>query len=321
MSTEFTVGYQVAIRPFLAGKDRLSGLKVAQEHMQTSKLSGVSTVDFHITAKCSQACPYCWGPRRFRIPIDRETAQRIIAHIHKLGVRRIVFTGGDPLQRPDALDLVRYAKETGLETALSTTGDLITPEILKGLSPFLDLISLPLDGATEEISSKTKHAGHFTAIMQSLNWLRSYPSIDVKVCTPVTRRNLSDIPTIAQLVEDYSQTTQARVFYNVFQAFPRAMFSVNWEKLVVTDAEFADLGRQIGSLKHIRINYLSHNTLDKLYLMVFPDGSLVIPRGSNYQNFGPFLEVKDFDHILNASQFDSVKHLRHSQGWEKGAAS
>jgi hypothetical protein len=157
--------------------------------------------------------------------------------------------------------------------------------------------------------------------MQSLNWLRSYPSIDVKVCTPVTRRNLSDIPTIAQLVEDYSQTTQARVFYNVFQAFPRAMFSVNWEKLVVTDAEFADLGRQIGSLKHIRINYLSHNTLDKLYLMVFPDGSLVIPRGSNYQNFGPFLEVKDFEHILNASQFDSVKHLRHSQGWEKGAAS
>ena len=30
---------------------------------QEQKLNGVSTIDFHITAKCSQACPYCWGPR------------------------------------------------------------------------------------------------------------------------------------------------------------------------------------------------------------------------------------------------------------------
>lgn len=290
-------------------------------HLKANKLNGVSTVDFHITAKCSQACPYCWGPRRFRNPVDTESAQRIIARIKELGIRRIVFTGGDPLQRPDALDLIRYAKETGLETALSTTGDLVTPEILKGLSPFLDLISLPLDGSTEKINAITKHPGHFSAIMQSLAWLRSYPSIDVKVCTPVTRHNLGDIPAIAQLVEEYSHTTQARVFYNVFQAFPRAMFSVKWEKLVVTDEEFAALKHQIGAQEDIRINFLDHNVLDRLYMMVFPDGSLTIPKGSDYLNFGPFLEVKDFEHALNSSQFDSAKHLRHSRGWEKGATS
>ena len=290
-------------------------------HLKANKLNGVSTVDFHITAKCSQACPYCWGPRRFRNPVDTESAQRIIARIKELGVRRIVFTGGDPLQRPDALDLIRYAKETGLETALSTTGDLVTPEILKGLSSFLDLISLPLDGSTEKINAITKHRGHFSAIMQSLAWLRSYPNIDVKVCTPVTRHNLSNIPAIAQLVEEYSHTTQARVFYNIFQAFPRAMFSVKWEKLIVTDEEFAELKNQIGAQENIRINFLDHNILDRLYMMVFPDGSLTIPRGSDYLNFGPFLEVKDFEKALNSSQFDSAKHLRHSRGWEKGAIS
>jgi MoaA/NifB/PqqE/SkfB family radical SAM enzyme len=138
-------------------------------------------------------------------------------------VRRIVFTGGDPLQRPDAPDLVRFAKETGLETALSTTGDLLTLEILDDLAPHLDLISLPLDGSTEAINSKTKHPGHYVAIMQALEWLRSYPRIDVKICTPVTRHNLSNIPSITQLVEAYAHTTQARVFYNVFQAFPLSM--------------------------------------------------------------------------------------------------
>jgi MoaA/NifB/PqqE/SkfB family radical SAM enzyme len=194
---------------------------IFQDQFNLKKLICVSTVDFHITARCSQACPYCWGPRRFRNPVDTEIAQRIITRIKNLGIRRIVFTGGDPLQRQDAPDLVRFAKEIGLETALSTTGDFVIPEILESLSPYLDLISLPLDGSAEIINSKTKHSGHFSAVMRSLVWLRSHPSIDVKVCTPVTRHNISDVPSIAQLVEEYSRTTQARVFYNVFQAFPR----------------------------------------------------------------------------------------------------
>ena len=285
------------------------------------KLNGVSTIDFHITAKCSQACPYCWGPRRFRNSVDTVTAQRILARIRDLGVRRVVFTGGDPLQRPDAPELIRFAKEIGLETALSTVGDLVTPELLESVSPYLDLISLPLDGSTEEINSRTKHRGQYAAVMRSLEWLRSYPNIDVKVCTPVTRHNLSDVPAIAGLVEEYSYNTQARVFYNLFQAFPRAMFTVNWDKLIVSDEEFSSLRNQIPAGTKIRVNFLSHETLDKLYVMVFPDGNMTIPKGEDYLNFGSFLEVQDFDQVFNASQFDSDKHLRHSRGWGKGAIS
>lgn len=283
-------------------------------------MSQVATIDFHITAKCSQACPYCWGPRRFRTPVDTQTAQRIIDRIRQLGVRRIVFTGGDPLQRSDAPALIQYAKAQELETALSTTGDFVTPKILKDIAPALDLISLPLDGSTEMINAKTKHPGHFSAVMRSLDWLREHPGIDVKVCTPVTLRNLGDVPNIAKLVEAYSETTDARVFYNVFQAFPRAMFSVKWENLLVNEEMFMALAARIGPGRNIRINFLSQKTLDKLYVMVFPNGSMVIPRGSEYLNFGPFLDVQDFESVLESSEFDSQKHLRHSNGWGKSQA-
>ncbi|UCD40814.1 MAG: radical SAM protein [Chloroflexota bacterium] len=308
---------QVFTRSFFAGGGFPSNSLPSQMSIKSNRLNGVSTVDFHITAKCSQACPYCWGPRRFRNPVDTETAERIIARIKELGVRRIVFTGGDPLLRLDAPDLIRFAKEIGLETALSTTGDHLTPEILEDLYPYLDLISLPLDGSTEEINSRTKHPGHFAAVMQALGLLRSYPGIDVKVCTPVTRHNLCDVPAIAQFVEAYSHSTQARVFYNIFQAFPRAMFSVKWEMLIVNDKEFSSLKSRISTKTNIPINFLSHETLDKLYVMVFPDGSMTIPRGADYLNFGSFLEVNDFEHAMNSSQFDSAKHLRHSRGWRK----
>jgi len=249
--------------------------------------------------------------------VDTDTAQQILTRIRDLGVRRVVFTGGDPLYRADAPQLIQFAKEIGLETALSTTGDFVTPEILENVSPYLDLISLPLDGSSEQINSRIKHPRHFSTVIRSLNQLRAYPSIDVKVCTPVTQHNLNDIPVIARLVEDYSYSTRARVFYNVFQAFPRAMFSVDWEKLIVSDEEFSALKDQVGAGKRIRINFLDHKTLDKLYVMVFPDGSMTIPKGGEYLNFGPFLDVKDFDQVFNASQFDSAKHLRHSRGWGK----
>lgn len=277
----------------------------------------VATIDFHITARCSQACPYCWGPRRFRFPVDTAMAQRIIEHIAALGVRRVVFTGGDPLQRPDAPLLIRHAKAQGLETALSTTGDFLTPAILTDVAPVLDLISLPLDGATEEVNARTKHPGHHAAVLRALRRLRDFPQIDVKVCTPVTRHNIADVPHIATLVEAYARCTEARVFYNVFQAFPRAMFSVKWETLVVGDEEFSLLTEQLGKGKRIQINCLSHETLDRLYVMVFPDGSMVVPSGADYLTFGPFLEVEDLAQALAASNFDSAKHLRHSQGWEK----
>lgn len=283
--------------------------------LTAAKLNGVATIDFHITAKCSQACPYCWGPRRFRSPVDTETATQIIARIRDLGVRRIVFTGGDPLQRQDAPELVAYADQIGLETALSTTGDLLTQEILEKLAPHLDLVSLPLDGSTDAINARTKHPGHYAAVLRSLELLKAYHSIDVKVCTPVTRYNLADVPAIADLVAAYSRTTQARVFYNIFQAFPRAMFSARWDDLLVSDAEFAALKERIGPGSGIRINFLDHSTLDKLYVMIFPDGRMTIPRGGEYLNFGPFLGVSDFEQAIRSSEFDTAKHLNHARGW------
>ncbi len=176
---------------------------------------------------------------------------------------------------------------------------------------------MPLDGPTEAINARTKEPGHFAAVMWALAMLRDYPEIDVKLCTPVTQHNLEAVPAIVQLAEDYAQTTEARVFYNIFQAFPRAMFEVAWDTLLVTREEFAALQRRLAAQPRIRVNFLSHETLDRLYVMIFPDGSLTVPSGSDFLTLGPFLDIEDLDAALAASRFDSAKHLRHSKGWSK----
>ncbi len=277
----------------------------------------VATIDFHVTSECSQECPYCWGPQDFENPVDTATALRIISRVKDVGASRIVFTGGDPLKRTDMAELVQHAKSIGLEVALSTTGDQLTREFLQAVAQEIDLISLPLDGSTEEVNKRTKEEGHLAAVLQALEWLREHPRIDVKVCTPVTRHNLADLPNIVRLVDDYAGTTEARVFYNIFQAFPRAMFEVEWDDLLVSDEEFADLEERLRGTSSVRVNFLAHATLDRLYMMIFPDGSLVVPRGRDFPSYGAFLEIDDIDSVLEKSRFAWQRHLHHSRGWVK----
>jgi MoaA/NifB/PqqE/SkfB family radical SAM enzyme len=284
-------------------------------------VSRVATIDFHVTSECSQECPYCWGPQE--VPaVDTPTARAIVGRIAAAGASRIVFTGGDPLKREDLGGLIHHARALGLEVALSTTGDLLTAGFLAAHAAEIDLISLPLDGATEEVSGRTKKEGHFTAVLAALDLLAGYPGIDLKVATPVTRHNLADVPNIVRLLEARAAALPNRLFYNVFQAFPRSMDSeVAWEELVVSAAEFAALRAEVEAEPHaFRINWLSHETLDRLYVMVFPDGTLTIPVGSAFRGYGPFLEVEDLESLLEHADFDAAKHLRHAAGWGRSPA-
>jgi MoaA/NifB/PqqE/SkfB family radical SAM enzyme len=277
-------------------------------------VAGVVTIDFHVTSECSQECPYCWGPQDFEA-VDTETARAIVRRIGSTA-RRIVFTGGDPLRRPDIGDLIVEAKRAGLEVALSTTGDELTPDFLGAFGTRIDLVSLPLDGASEAVSSRTKKAGHFAAVMRALDLLARHPAIDVKVATPVTRLNLEDVPAIVALLDERAARAPNRIFYNVFQAYPRAMAEVDWGALVVSDEEFAAVRAAVSASEHaVHINWLTHQTLDRLYVMIFPDGSLTVPAGADYLRYGPFLEIGDLDALLARTDFDAPKHRRHARGW------
>jgi MoaA/NifB/PqqE/SkfB family radical SAM enzyme len=279
-------------------------------------MSNVATIDFHVTSECSQACPYCWGPQGIA-QVDTDTALAIVAKIAGSGARRIVFTGGDPMQRGDIGTLIHTAKQHGLEVALSTTGDELSAGFLDRYGADIDLVSLPLDGSTEEVSSRTKNVGHFGAVMEALGALALRPAIDVKVATPVTRSNIDDVPNIVALLERYAAQAPNRVFYNVFQAFPRSMDAdVPWEEFIVTNDEFAALRERV-MVTSVKINWLDHDTLDRLYAMVFPDGSLTVPAGSRFAFYGDFLAIDDLDEVLERAEFDIEKHRHHAEGWGK----
>lgn len=248
----------------------------------------------------------------------KREAFKIIEKVWMHGIRRIVFTGGDPLERRDIGKLVRHAKRLGLEVALSTTGDRITRRFLRKYGRFIDLVSIPLDGSSEDVSSLTKERGHFTAVMRALRLLEGHPEIDVKVCTPLTRLNVHDLDNMTDLVKGWAREAPNRVFYNVFNIYPRAMREVDWDAYLLSEEEFRGLRDRRRHVTGMTLNFLGRETLDALYVLIFPDGQLYLPLGPDYLNLGRFLDIEDLDGVVGNAGFQAEKHMAHSRGWSRG---
>ena len=76
-------------------------------------------VIWETTRACGLACKHCRAeaiPDRHPAELSFREGKELLDAIHCLGTPLVVFSGGDPLQRPDLDGLIRYANSLGLRT-------------------------------------------------------------------------------------------------------------------------------------------------------------------------------------------------------------
>lgn len=111
---------------------------------------------FEITERCNLTCVHCFinQPMGSRESRGRELTlaeiKTILDQMAEIGCLSLLLTGGEPLLRPDFLDIWRHAKQKGMLVTLFTNGTLLTPRIADVLAewpPHLMEISLYGDSA------------------------------------------------------------------------------------------------------------------------------------------------------------------------------
>ncbi len=104
-----------------------------------------------LTFRCNMRCVHCYvahSPQGQELSFAEMC--RILDQVTDEGCLWLLLTGGDPLMRPDALEIYLYAKRKGLIVTLFTNGTLITPAIADRLAewrPFA--IEITLYGRTQ----------------------------------------------------------------------------------------------------------------------------------------------------------------------------
>ncbi|SUY45039.1 radical SAM domain-containing protein [Clostridium putrefaciens] len=91
-------------------------------------------VDFDITLDCMYKCRHCNVDAGDKLKDEMTTKEilRIIDQMDEIGISDISLTGGEPLLRADALEIIKYAYDKpGVRLTLNTNGLLVDEEKIK----------------------------------------------------------------------------------------------------------------------------------------------------------------------------------------------
>ena len=175
---------------------------------------------WEVTRSCELACRHCRASaENRRDPRELSTAEgfRLIDDVAKMGTPLIIFTGGDPFQREDLEDLVRYARGAGLRVGtIPATTDRLTRERLVSIKEAgIHQIAISIDGATAaEHDDFRRVEGSFAKAMQGAAWAREL-GIPLQTNTVFGAWKLDRFDAIANLVESLGI-----VFWEVFLLVP-----------------------------------------------------------------------------------------------------
>jgi len=173
-------------------------------------------VVWNCTRRCNLACLHCYSGST-KTPSEAELSNRqaktMIDDLVRFGVPVILFSGGEPLLRPDVPELIAHAHQAGIRTVLSTNGTLITPALAERLaSSGLNYVGVSLDGLKEVNDAFRGVDGAFELALAGIRASRQ-AGLKVGLRLTMHRRNLSQIPAIFDLIE--GQDIRRACFYHL----------------------------------------------------------------------------------------------------------
>ncbi|MGB7282635.1 MAG: pyrroloquinoline quinone biosynthesis protein PqqE [Candidatus Acidiferrum sp.] len=162
-----------------------------------------------LTHRCPLHCVYCSNPLELQartLELSTEDWSRVFREAAALGVLQADFTGGEPLTRPDILDLIGAARAAGLYVNLITSGLPLDESRLAALvEAGLDHFQLSFQGAREEIAQEISGTKAHAHKLRVLEWLKRH-RLAVTLNFVIHRRNLEQLPEMLALAESSSAT-------------------------------------------------------------------------------------------------------------------
>lgn len=107
-------------------------------------------VVWNSTKTCNLKCRHCYmssDSRKYQNELTTEEAKAFIDDLADFHVPVLLFSGGEPLIRPDFFELAEYAQKKGVRPTLSTNGTLITREVAARIKEIgVGYVGISLDG-------------------------------------------------------------------------------------------------------------------------------------------------------------------------------
>lgn len=162
-------------------------------------------VVWNSTRTCNLKCRHCYmssDAKKYANELTTAEAKQFIDDLADFNVPVLLFSGGEPLIRPDFFELADYAAKKGVRPTLSTNGTLITPEVARKIKDIgVGYVGISLDGLREVNDKFRGKAGAFEAAM---NGIKNCVAVDQRVGLRFTinHHNIQELENIFDFIEE-----------------------------------------------------------------------------------------------------------------------
>ncbi len=177
------------------------------------------TIAWEVSRACAYACVHCRADaihQRDSNELTTEEAKKLIDDLTGFGSPILIFTGGDPMMRPDLAELIGYASEKGLRCSLTPTATALPTK--KRLEEVRDAgirrIALSLDAPHADVHDDfRKVQGSWQRTMDILHRAQEI-GVSVQVNTTVAKHNVDILEEMVPFIEEV-KAVQWSVFFLV----------------------------------------------------------------------------------------------------------
>ena len=161
-------------------------------------------VVWNSTRTCNLTCRHCYmssDAKLYKDELSTEEAKQFIDDLADFKVPVILFSGGEPLIRPDFFELAEYAEKKGIRPTLSTNGTLITREVAQKIKDIgVGYVGISLDGLRDVNDKFRGKEGAFDAAMQGI---KNCVAVDQRVGLRFTinHHNIQELERIFDFIE------------------------------------------------------------------------------------------------------------------------
>ena len=149
---------------------------------------------FEITHRCNLKCKHCCVDADQIVSkkedLSTDEIKQILDMLIKWNPERIMLSGGEPMLRPDFIELLMYLKEnyTG-EIIISTNATLINENNVEIISKYAHQIDVSVDGIDEESCSIIRGPGVFDKVMKGVKLLKGTGFEKISLSMVVSDKN------------------------------------------------------------------------------------------------------------------------------------
>lgn len=178
---------------------------VSPSHLRPQRDPQGPVVIWNLIRRCNLTCKHCYSvsaDRNFPGELSRSEVLTVMADLRAYGVPVLILSGGEPLMRPDILDISKIAKQQGFYVGLSTNGTRIDRDNIAAIADVgFDYVGISIDGMRETHDSFRQMQGCFDLALRGLRLCREV-GIKVGLRFTLTQDNAAELPHLLKLMDD-----------------------------------------------------------------------------------------------------------------------